>query len=290
MTHVLSASQLEKFECERAGVLTYVHGQRPGPDGSAILGTRVHTIAENYLRDGTEPDQEEALKTLSQYGEKVHYPGRIFAQGIPLLPPPGTCLVEGKVTFTTPRHRWQGTRDMVCATRGSSLVWNPLFGIQAGDRIRVGDHKTTSNPVYAKDAQDLRTDIQAILYSWDAIESYSLGQVDLQWIYYLTSESPQKPKKPEHPDEEYDRQLVKWAAWVQAGKPRAWQVQVTLDRAWIERIVPIIDDIGDRIVFLRQQKPDMQEVKPNLKVCGKYGGCKHRGVGCHLSIEEIVGG
>src|SRR5690242_4575961 len=98
MTIVLSASQYARFECLRRGTLEYVHGFKQPPSASLRLGSRVHEMAEAWLRDGTVPDVMEALEIEG----RTHYPGQILTAGLHLGPPPGTAIVEGDIEFSTP--------------------------------------------------------------------------------------------------------------------------------------------------------------------------------------------
>ena len=92
-THVLSPTQTKTWmACKRKwgwGKLDHIRmPQKPGQE----IGSAVHDEAENWLRDGTLPDETRVI--MAPKGPR--YPGRIFKAGIHLLPPPRTVLVEQK--------------------------------------------------------------------------------------------------------------------------------------------------------------------------------------------------
>jgi hypothetical protein len=54
----------------------------------------------------------------------------------------------------------------------------------------------------------------------------------------------------------------------------------------VEDQIGKIDEKAKRIYLLRAQRPDAKDVEPNLEMCDAYGGCPHRGVGCHLTALD----
>ena len=129
-----------------------------------MLGTNVHTDAENYLRDGTVPD----LKTKH---------GRIFASGMHLLPP------RASVT---------GVEQEFKLRFNSDLTYYGLIDFMGDDF--VGDHKTTSNLRYMLKPDELERDPQGVIYGMHLATTRKMGLTDklnLKWVYYLTRGAPE---------------------------------------------------------------------------------------------------
>ena len=171
---ILSASQIDIARaCLRKWAFRYTQGlPKPPTQPGDILGSKVHEVAEAYLKFGTAPNRSTRE-------------GAIFLKGLPYLPPPGTGGVEGYFTLELDGMCFQGYIDL--ATRGVVL---PQWSL--GHYPIVLDHKTSSNPLkYGKKAQDLLGDPQAILYTIRrGIDANTAGTVGLRWLYYRTSTRP----------------------------------------------------------------------------------------------------
>ena len=154
----LSASQIGTWDdCKRKWGFQYLDKIRSPPHPSAELGTRVHTVLEAWLKNGTPFD----LSTVE---------GQIAASGIHHLPLPGEAEVEQGFTFQTPVAHYRGYIDA-------------RFG---SDPPTVLDHKTTSDLRWAKSEDDLRKDTQATLYAAEAMIRTGKDAVELRWVYYTT--------------------------------------------------------------------------------------------------------
>lgn len=276
---ILSATQLEAFKCERAGAFVYNLGHRTPPAPGMLVGTRVHQIAEAWLKEGKEPDALEVM-TLTVKGKVVHYlPGQIFQQAVHLTPPPGAAISEGDFRITTPKADWRGARDFV-TMRDAAYSWgSPHWGVPEGARIVVGDFKTTSSKRYALTADPLtagweadektRADrgdpgrllanVQGNLYAYGLMQEYGVSEVDARWIYMLTT-----------------------------GRPTSWPVDVTFEKSAVDDAIGKIDVRAERLYQIRHEKPDPNSLPPNPKLCDAYGGCPHRGVRCKVSVYDFV--
>tara|TARA_R110000824_G_scaffold55027_4_gene151613 strand:- start:4058 stop:5620 length:1563 start_codon:yes stop_codon:yes gene_type:complete len=170
--HKISASQLKTaFDpstgCKRKWAFNKIEGITTPSTASQALGTQMHTVGENYLRNGILPDLKKK-------------PDRIFASGMHLLPDPksitgvevGFDLVfNEKVTF-------HGFIDFM----------GPNF---------AGDHKSTSNFRYMLSPKKLLTDPQGVIYGMKVVDEFGLGLTDklsLIWVYYLTRGKPEARK------------------------------------------------------------------------------------------------
>ncbi len=162
----VSASEIESFDlCQRKWAFTYIEGKRLPPNESAALGTRVHTILEKWLRDGTAPD----LLTDE---------GAIAASGLHLLPPPRLpgLVTEERFHFTSQRAWYTGFKD---------FRYRDANGL-----LHVGDHKTTKAFNWAKSLEEILCHAQSLIYAVDEFhKNPNDDRIALDWIYYKTKGS-----------------------------------------------------------------------------------------------------
>lgn len=151
----VSASQIKTWkQCPRKWAFQKL-GRVPRQETEALaFGSRMHEHAERWLSKAIPPD-------LSKEG-------RCFAEGIHLLPAPGSCLVEVRFDYV---------RDGVPMV--AILDW-----LELPPAVRIGDHKSTSGRQWALDADALRTDTQSVIYSACIIEHFDLPSVTSRWVYY----------------------------------------------------------------------------------------------------------
>lgn len=173
-----SASQIDTFlACPRKWAWRYIAKKR-GPDHpSAKLGTEMHRLLENYLRDGT-PLPFSDPSPLTREAAAIASPSLVH------LPQPKTpgMAVERKFTFKSGDPLPHGP---LLFTGKVDVSLSPLA---TGTSVpKVIDHKSSSNMSrYAKTPDDLEEDPQAILYAYDAMVTYKSKVVDLEWIYSST--------------------------------------------------------------------------------------------------------
>ena len=165
-----SATRVKTFvECPRKWHLYNVRGwddtlEEQGYNPAFEFGTKMHAVAEDWLKKGTPPPDNEF--------------GEAFAPGVKYWPAP-------KTTDLVTEHGFEiSTFSDVCF-RGVIDVLHV-----DGDHALVGDHKTTSNLKYAMTPEQLSKDIQAIAYGYYAVVAFNVQNVTLRWVYY----SKKKPQ------------------------------------------------------------------------------------------------
>ena len=146
---------------------------------------------------------------------------------------------------------------------GVLLGYIDVMTPRAGDSAAVYDHKTTKDLRYAKTEDELRKDFQAIIYSYEATRRYPLAKtIRAQWNW-IGARTPGKgvdrPRKP------------------RGVRP----VVVEFETGWLagkmdNEIIPQ----SERLIQLRQQAPDPNELKANNSACYAYGGCPFRDKEC----------
>jgi hypothetical protein len=226
ITHWLSPSQIETYGgpegCQRKWAWHKIAGLPKPPNRYAEFGLELHAVAENWLRDATVPPDTAA--------------GKCFRAGIPFLPAPGTAEIEGA-------FEWMPEGEPF-GFRGRIDVWEPSVP-------RVDDHKSTSSiKEWAKTADDLRRDIQAVSYLLRKAASMPQepDRIHGRWIYYERNEN--RPKaRPIDLSCTVDELLSEW-----------------------ERIA----EIGRGMVLRLEQKVQPLELPYNAGACNAFGGCPYR--------------
>lgn len=254
-TPILSATQVDVFSlCERKWGFTYVIGVKYEPNEYAQFGIAVDNLLSGWLSTG------------KSFDTSTHE-GQVALRAIPVLPKPGTptLKVQSKFYLKLPSATFVGYKDL------EYIDLEGRFGV-AGEPV-VEDHKTTVDPTrWAKTADQLRVNTQAILYAADAISKHKFESVTLKWNYY----SSRKPSKPH-------------------------VVQVRVERAAVEEQAKAIDKIAKHIIatyakaaaFTTKYDGELKDAErefvakltPNPEACEAFGGCPFRSQ-CNLTSSE----
>lgn len=161
--HIFSASQVKLWNsCKFCWTAKYLDGIERQSSFAAERGKALHTLLENYLKDGTLIDYE------SKYGKMV-------LSGIEHLPAPGIATVEEAFHLRINEINFRGFIDF-------SYVNNGL--------VICGDHKTTKNFKYSLTEDQLRKDVQANLYALYLCTKHGVEELELNWVYYRTTGNP----------------------------------------------------------------------------------------------------
>ena len=155
------------------------------------------------------------------------------------IPPKGSknLLVEHVDGFDYEGHHFVLVIDLV--KEGLEDLW-------------IYDHKTTRDFKWALSAEELRTNTQALIYSfWGLQRRPDLQSVNLQWTYMRTQ-----------------------------GKAKVIPVRSLLKRRAVEASMPLIAETCTKMDEVRELK--QEEVIKNPSACGAYGGCPYLDI-CSLS-------
>lgn len=232
--HFFSASQINAFlDCPRKWAYQYIARRPRTQHASAELGTQVHKILEDYLRDGTPLPYSDPEPMIARAAQ-------IAGSGIHLLPAPktpGMSLERGfafETSFDPPLH-FHGYKDIEMA---------PGDGREIPE---VWDHKTTSDMKWSKTEAQLREDVQALLYAYEAMIHYRTSTISMNWVYYQTR-----------------------------GASRAKKVHLKLTS---EYVTPLFLAFLPVLQFLKstlQSKADPLSLPADATHCSAYNGCPFR--------------
>jgi hypothetical protein len=165
--------------------------------------------------------------------------GELAREGVRYQPSPGSdLLVEYEITLDCDGVRFLGYADLAHAR-------NPL-------EPHLFDHKTTSGKQWAKDEAKLRKDVQAVVYSKDALLRWPTAErVRFQLTYHLT-----KGGRIGH---------------------KAWPVSVCLPVAEIEQKWLTVKQ---KVAEMKEtaKAPSAEEVRAaeNTEACRAYRGCPYQ--------------
>lgn len=245
-----SASQIAKFRyCRRKWALRYIAGLPDKSTAYANLGKYIHTVLEQYLKDGSLPrGQGIAVTVTKPNGKEVDYTHDdimdIILPGIKHLPTPGSHI-ETELKFSMDL----GELGEIVGYIDFLVELDPL----------VGDHKTTSNLKWAHTKESLVEDVQCVIYAVYVLEKTGAYSVTCRWVYYQTT------------------------------KPRGRKVEVDLTAEELQAPwAAVIQDIREMDAIRRSGIP-ADQVDYDSRACGAYGGCPYAGTACKLTTQEILG-
>jgi len=243
-TYTSSASQISTAEdCLRKWAGLKIEGLEDKGNRFSQQGSRVHKILEHWFVDATPPPATDD--------------GRIAQAILRHLPPPQTpgLTVERYLTITLGGVPFRGYVDVSI--------------IHERDVPFVSDHKTTSDLVWAKSAEDLASDVQSTLYAADGM-LLAAGETELD---ALPLDAPCD---------------LQWTYGRTRGAPVSLPV---VRRVTLEEIRPRLDKTAATATLLRELKhaePHWLDVPHDASACDKYGGCPFKGNGCNLTPQERI--
>jgi len=238
-----SPSQIKTYRrCARRWWYNKIAGLQDPPGPAAILGSKVHNVAERWLLGELEIGANGQVTCQGKMPSVEAV--RIFAPGRKFLPQPPVPfgLVERWIGSAGVCHPFSANPD----GRALPTPVVPLVGrVDLLDGGCVVDHKTTSDEQWALGEEQLLEDAQAAVYTREHLLA-GAEEVGFRHVYYATR-----------------------------GRPRSWAVTVTIDRARSNRlwagVLKTLAAMKTASVFC-----DDREVDHNPTACGDYGGCSYR--------------
>ncbi len=115
-------------------------------------------------------------------------------------------------------------------------------------RFRLWDFKTTSSFDWAKTEDELREDPQVLLYALHAMQTFGLQEIECNWVYLRTEDSP-----------------------------KAYVVTVVVTRAEAEQAVlemaETAAEVVDKVRLFKAGRLRVVDLEMNVAACTAYGGC-----------------
>jgi hypothetical protein len=175
----ISASQIATSrQCLRRWWFEKVHGLTSPGTAATLFGSTLHAVVEGYLLKMNEQQLSDHIKSTvpDTTPANIKKAKELLAVAIPaaVLPRPGAGKVEEEMLIPFPPMAGglKGRLDYVDLDRPVPFVL---------------DHKTTSDPAYAKTEETLRSDPQVILYAyWALLQRPDASTVEVRYVYYLT--------------------------------------------------------------------------------------------------------
>lgn len=236
---VFSATQIDTYIlCNRKWGIKKIDGIKPERNRFADRGVDMHGVGERFLRHAIPPPDTDA--------------GKVFRASIPHLPAPGSGLVEEPFLWVP-----KGEKFSICG----KMDWvGMLPGLAAGGALALRDHKNTSSFDWAKSAEELRTNVQAVTYCAYLLEEAfpDEGLVHCRWLYDLWK-----------PD-----------------RPKCRPVDFIMPREHVFAEFEKIKETCREMVLWLEKKPRGAEMPYQVSACDAFGGCSYRGVQCVLSDAE----
>lgn len=239
----LSVSSIKKFDprsaegCPRAWYYRYVLRMPEPQRASAAEGVKLHDQVDRYLTTG-----ERAF-------------GQVIARGLHLLPPPGPDLeveleISGKPLLSRPLVFAGGVplRGRVDLMHRRGLNYGDPDGDERDPdgTVEIADHKFVGGLDYALARPEIIRDTQMAGYGMYALARYpDASNIRLSLNYFVKKGySSTKRTVLVRPDQIRE----------------SWETKQPLAR---------------EIVRLAQFRGPPEEVPPNTRACGAYGGCAH---------------
>ena len=172
----VSATQISNFlSCKRVWAAASVLGIRKPTTEAQAFGLRGHKLLELYHKTGKPIDEHEPWQFNPT--KDVRFPGKSAKKAIPHIPAPKTGFSERGFSFKIKDVEFIGYID---------LEWTDENGLWLLDykfTSSFGEHTLTE--------ETLSENVQATIYGAKAfIQDKDLQQVNLRWLYLLSTKNP----------------------------------------------------------------------------------------------------
>lgn len=164
----MSASQLSQFMgCQRKWGYRRIDGLLEPQSPKAAAGVAFHRELELWLKQGIKPASRVVQAVLEHF------------------PEPGVAEAEIPISYRLASGPYVGRIDAGCSKAPDGSYVYP----QAGLPFVLFDLKTTTSVEYAKDPEELRNDVAANLYAYEALLA-GATTVYGKWVYVQTKGKP----------------------------------------------------------------------------------------------------
>jgi hypothetical protein len=235
---VFSATQISTYlDCERKWALRWIAGVPDRQeDGPRDFGKGVHRHQDRWLKGGIAPPDTPT--------------GRVAQTLIKWLPPPGSALPEFPFEWLPDGQPF--------ALRGAiDCLQLHLDGVPWIEDTKI----TGSNFKWAKTRDELREDVQAIIYATLALWKFRSCNVRCRWLYGLRTTGKPRPARP---------------------------VDFEMSLEHVADRFGLVCEVAQRMVLAIEQRAHPEDMPPR-DACSKYGGCPYLGNECGVTPQERFG-
>lgn len=264
MTNILlttSATQCDAYlQCKRKWVAGYLLGLKQPQTEPMAFGEVGHKYLEVYQRTGVLPDENKPWQFTKN--SKVRYPGKSARKALKHIPAPKTGRPEHGFKFNVRGIEFIGYID---------LEWQDSKGLW------VTDYKFVSSFQSALAEDTLAANIQATIYATKALLEHKVKEVNLKWIYILSTQKPSaRPIITKLTEEQTKKQL---------------QSLLGICREMIQLKEHVNSKYGNNLKEIPEEiKNDIiNPIEPTVESCSRYNGCYYCDR-CQLTEEQLLEG
>ena len=257
-----SPTQIDQWlMCKRKWVAAYLLGIKQPQTEAMAFGEVGHKYLEVYNHTGKVPDETKPWQFTKE--SPVRYPGKSAKKALKHIPPPHTGRPEHGFKFTIKGIEFIGYID---------LEWSDESGLW------VTDYKFTSGFDNAMDNSTLAANVQATIYSTKAILEHKVKEVNLKWIYILSSKNP-------------------------SARPVISKLTEDQTKAQLKTLLDICEEMiqcKNKILQMKEMKSVdsfsdettnfiLNTIEPTVESCSRFNGCYYCDR-CQLTEEQLMEG
>jgi len=261
-----SATQIDQWlMCKRKWVAAYLLGIKQPQTEAMAFGEVGHKYLEVYNRTGKVPDENKPWQFTKE--SPIRYPGKSAKKALKYIPSPHTGRPEHGFKFVIKGIEFIGYID---------LEWSNEHGLW------VTDYKFTSGFDNAMDSSTLAANVQATIYSTKAMLEHKVKEVNLKWIYILSTTKPSaRPVISKLTEEQTKTQLKTLLSLCE----EMIQCKNTLENKW-----GIYNEYKGLSFLPEEIKNDIiNSIEPTVESCSRFNGCYYCDR-CQLTEEQLIEG
>lgn len=261
-----SATQIDQWlMCKRKWVAAYLLGLKQPQTEAMAFGEAGHKYLEVYNRTGKIPDETKPWQFTSS--SNIRYPGKSAKKALKHIPPPHTGRPEHGFKFVIKGIEFIGYID---------LEWSDESGLW------VTDYKFTSGFDNAMDSSTLAANVQAAIYSAKAMFEHKVKEVNLKWIYILSSKNPSAKTVISKLTEDQTKAQLKTLL--------SLCEEMIICKNTLESKCGIYNNYTSLKTLPEEIKNDIiNSIEPTVESCSRFNGCYYCDR-CKLTEEQLIEG
>jgi hypothetical protein len=240
--------------CKRAWVAGYVFKDKQPQSEAMAFGEKAHKLLEVYAQTGQVPDDKQPWQFPGS--EKVRFPGLSARKAMKHVPGPGIGRAEHGFGFVLKGVKFVGYIDR---------EW------QEENDVWITDYKFTSSYQSALSPEDLAQNSQAIIYAVKTMIEKKVKEVNLHWVYTLSTKNPTS------------RAVTTKITEAQAKNHFQHLLKIC------EEMIALREDVQKQLDQGVAQNEILNSLPPTVESCSRYAGCYYIDR-CNLTPEQMMEG